>query len=305
MAQNAKIILQHNGNATFYAADNTQSALDAAVDGDTIYFNKGTFSGGFTITKKVALIGAGIDEEGYYQSIIDGNITVSIGSGEDILTARLLEGLYINGTVKVKKSIDNLVIRKCCFSTLDYERDSYKNDQGSTVYVYPYYSAIIDRCRLTYYLELYEYNKTLEVYNSYLYNVSKGYGTVISPEVIVFNNCGIERGGEVTATYRNCILGSTNSSSNNITAKYINCLCAGKFYTSAEYSNCWYNTNAWSLTNAELQEKGYIGDDGTIVGWFGGETPYTMVTDAPKITGYSSTVDPKARKVTVNLKVTQ
>ena len=36
-----------------------QGAVDASQDGDTIYVRRGTFAGGVTIDKSVALVGAG------------------------------------------------------------------------------------------------------------------------------------------------------------------------------------------------------------------------------------------------------
>ena len=92
---------------------------------------------------------------------------------------------------------------------------------------------------------------------------------------------------------------------------YINCLCSSSSYMSWSNNNCWNygkeilkdNGYLCVLSDKELTDAGYIGTDGKVVGYNGGETPWTLETTAPKITEYSSEVDPQTKKVTVNLKV--
>src|SRR5574344_1069461 len=93
-AQTSKVALQHSGNVTLYNADELSKALDASVDGDTLYLNEGTFTGGITIKKKVTIIGSGS------ASIISGDVTIAF-TGTPTLTANLLDALNISGTINI------------------------------------------------------------------------------------------------------------------------------------------------------------------------------------------------------------
>lgn len=296
-AQNAKIILQHNGVVSLYNANQTADVLSDAVDGDTIYFNDGAFAGGVSITKKITLIGAG-DQK----SSIKGDVTISIGEGEETLTARLMEGLNVTGTITVGKSIKGLQLRKCSFTDMRFNA--------------PTEDGVLDRCFCMDDLYLSENNKSLIVNNSAIKYVN---GNAPSAECAVFSNCNILELNNgynefCLATYRNCIIGKWNDyyyEYSNATTTYINCLCNGNFYNRSENYGCWNYDKAvlnddytCVLTSNELLEKGYVGTDGKVVGYNGGETPYTLTVKSPKITDFSSSVDPETHKVTINLKVT-
>lgn len=306
-AQNAKIILHHQGTVSFYYPSQTQNALDAAVDGDTIYFNEGSFAGDITISQKVALIGQGNDK-----SVISGNVTISIADGESGLTARLLDALYISGTITIDKALKGMVVRKCSFHNISFNADISE--------------AIVDRCYCRYYVTESTYGGILDGF--YLTNYVRGLtvinskigfisGNASSPENAVFKNCNIRRlnfwtNSKCMATYINCILGvmTMGQSNYDISTTYFNCLVQSDYYKYSEYHDCWsvgqslFDGSAdCVLSDNELQEAGYIGTDGTVVGITGGDTPFTLDTDSPKITDYSSSVDPKTMKVTINLKV--
>lgn len=48
---NSTILFQHRGNVVHYPLDSLNAALRDAVDGDTLFLSKGTYSG-FTVNKK-------------------------------------------------------------------------------------------------------------------------------------------------------------------------------------------------------------------------------------------------------------
>ena len=293
-AQNAKIILHHNGTPTFFSSNETQAALDASADGDTLYFSEGNYSGGITISKKVVMIGYG-DEK----SVISGNVSVAIGAGGETLTKTLMEGLRVyDGTITIDKSIKGLIIRKCTFPTIQFKADVEE--------------ARIDRCRVlntSYGIRLSNYVKGLVVNNSKIRYIE---GDAPAAESAIFTNCNIRRESlNNTATYMNCILSGLGSSQ-VATNTYINCLVrdGNNYISSAESHDCWkYDTNPVDdnmdcvLTDEQLLSVGYVGTDGKVIGINGGETPYSLTTTAPKITEFSSAVDAETLKVTVNLKV--
>ena len=155
----------------------------------------------------------------------------------------------------------------------------------------------------------------MNVNNSTIYDIA---WKAASAENTVFNNCNIggfaynvENAG--LATYRNCIIGGAFSEGDPTTT-FINCLLASwDCINGKESHNCYIGTKDgilfdWNYdciwSTVELTEKGYLGTDGKVVGIFGGESPFTMIPSSPKITDYSSSVDPTTRKITVNLKVT-
>ena len=53
----------------------------------------------------------------------------------------------------------------------------------------------------------------------------------------------------------------------------------------------------------DLASKDYLGTDGTIIGVYGGSTPFTLDPQVAKVTESSFTVDTTTKKLTVKLKV--
>ena len=60
------------------------------------------------------------------------------------------------------------------------------------------------------------------------------------------------------------------------------------------------------LSKDALLANGYLGNDGTIVGIYGGNTPFVsdMLPAAPKVTDQSISLDLENKKLNVSLKVT-
>jgi hypothetical protein len=50
-----------------------------------------------------------------------------------------------------------------------------------------------------------------------------------------------------------------------------------------------------------FQQQGWLGTDGTIVGMYGGTTPFTLEPNAPKVTDYTIGVDTKTRMLNVKM----
>ena len=57
------------------------------------------------------------------------------------------------------------------------------------------------------------------------------------------------------------------------------------------------------ITAQILQEKGYLGNDGTVVGAYGGNTPYSLSPEGISVKESVLRVDPETRKLNVTLKV--
>ena len=266
-AQAAKVALQHNGNVTLFNADELQKALDASVDGDTIYLNEGKFTGGVTIAKRISLIGAG------QNTTVNGDVTIS---ATGTFTARVLDALYITGRVILSGVTDGINIRKCKFYGF---QANAKTD-----------NAFIDRCQSfsdSFYIN--SNIRSMRVVNSIIGSVS---GSASNVGDVVFNNCNIKKFYSTTvATFNNCVV-RNNSYSDNSYFSY--CLLTSS-RNSVNESNCTYNTS--------LDTEGVYGSDGTVVGEYGGTTPYTLVPSVPTVTSYDLKVNTTDKRLNVNISV--
>ena len=113
-AQISKVILQHQGNVTMYEPADIQTAITAAQDGDSVLLNTGEFPG-FTIEKKISVIGAGTGTK------ITSNIAIAIPN-KPTLTANILEGLNVKDyvSISVNKPVNGLKIKKCTFYSISF-----------------------------------------------------------------------------------------------------------------------------------------------------------------------------------------
>ena len=164
---------------------------------------------------------------------------------------------------------------------------------------------------------------SMTVMNSFIdYLYSNG----VTGNVVTFINCNIRsRYSDIAEqTFINCIFGyggyATSSSSS--TTKLTNCTLLNCLYntnSSLPYNSyvgnsilqsCYGVDNGTSLftgmSKDDLLANGYLGNDGTIVGIYGGNTPFVsdMLPAAPKVTDQSISLDLENKKLNVSLKVT-
>ena len=159
----------------------------------------------------------------------------------------------------------------------------------------------------------------MTVMNSSIYYL---YSSGASENVVTFINCNIlSRYSKIAEqTFVNCIFGyggyyTSHYELNNCTL--LNCL-----YNTCIYNN--FNSNVGNsilqscygvnygeylltgMSKDDLLANGYLGNDGTIVGIYGGNTPYVddMLPAAPKVTESSVKLDLENKKLNVSLKVT-
>lgn len=67
--------------------------------------------------------------------------------------------------------------------------------------------------------------------------------------------------------------------------------------------NCWYesNGNSYKYTVEELTEKGYLGNDGTVVGIYGGASPYSTKLGLPRVSNSKITLDNENKILNVDV----
>ncbi|MBQ6064450.1 MAG: hypothetical protein IJK87_12610 [Prevotella sp.] len=297
-AQMSKVILQHQGNVTMYEPDDIQTAINDAQDGDTIFLNKGTFPG-FTIDKKISVIGAGDSKTNVGSSTLGIKIEIPYDKNNQAqeLTATMLEGLSINSTLSVTKAINGLKIKNCYFFNLSLDNDV-KN-------------VFMDRCKTKSSISLSRV-VSLKAKNCIIPYLA-GETSTSKVDDLEFINCYFSyqnaiSNTKVKASFVNCWFKSVQYYSDNSTFYY--CIVRTKitndnedYYRGSQTVSKGYDYD--SDDDRRVVGQNYFGNDGTVVGPDGGTTPYTLTTTAPKILDESSAVvstDMKA--LNVNIKVT-
>ena len=308
-----RTILSHNGTLTQYNLDNWTDALDDAVDGDTVYFTPGTFPGDITITKKIALIGAGVCEsqtwyhgETNMQDALGGSGTPSTNStnltggniyieldGEPTLTATMLEGLNIHNTVTISKTVTNLKIKRCQIRTLRTNIDEVSDESAKPK------NLVLESCYITY-LRAGNFVSP-NIYNCYITELN------LYSQPFSFTNCSIDRtNNSVGCNYINCLLFTDYYEGINT---YLNCIyCHDLSGNGSTYTDCYSyydgdGTRPWNWSKSYLTENSYFGDDGTVIGPLGGQAPFTFIPSQPYVSASTVAYDASTKKLNVNITV--
>ncbi len=296
-----KAMLVHNGEVTLYDGDKIQDAINAASDGDAIYLTLGTFKP-FNVTKKITIRGTG------ETSIIDGNVNISI-PGSPKLTNPVLEALAVSGTVTVEAQVDDMTLRKCKIANFGI------NAQVD--------GAVLDRCYITGTLTLSSFIKGMTVVNTKLFYVNANSGATQNTTFVNCNICQLFT-ANFSATIINSIIQSVSAFSTSSTVLnscvILNSLINTYSYLSDYFSigsstvtqNCYKVSVRYLIDSSDcecayntstLQNKGYLGTDGTVVGIYGGDTPYTLVPSVPKVTSSDLQLDNEKKQLNVKLTV--
>ena len=290
-----KAMLDHNGEVTLFDGDKIQDAINAAADGDVIYLTLGTFKP-FNVTKKITIRGTGAT------SVIDGDVNISI-PGSAKLTSPVLEALAVSGKVNVGAQVDDMIIRKCKIAdfTIGAQVDG----------------AVLDRCNITQSLALSSYIKGMTVVNSIVYGLYACLGatsnTTFVNSNLYFSSCNNFSGTIINSIVRH--IDSFNKTLNStvllntliITYRYND----NSYYSSYQLSigtssvrqGCYTITSISDTSTSSFQSKGYLGTDGTVVGIYGSDTPYTLVPSVPKVTNSDLKLDMEQKKLNVTLTV--
>lgn len=138
---------------------------------------------------------------------------------------------------------------------------------------------------------------------------------------MTFLNCNIAElqwAGQFTGTFINCILDYTSSNTTLDRCTIINTLInssslaiSSNCVTSEVYeeSNSLINNDVSNdvleciYDTETLASKGYLGNDGTVIGIYGGKTPYTLEPAYPKVTKSQIELDTDKKQLNVTLTV--
>lgn len=282
----AKCLLHHQGTVKVFDGEKIEAAIKASADGDTIFLSEGTFPG-FTINKKITIRGAG------QESRINSEIKINLNNNPT-LTQTLLEWLNMDTNyITVESSMKKLKIKQCTFNTLATNANNIED-------------VLVDRCFVS---DCISGFKSATIVNSKIYYIRTG------NDGHEYLNCNIywAQGDEISGKYTNCILYYLNSGSYSNTV-FDKCLLGRDISVASTSSakDCWLNTDFnidyetlnCSFGKYDLEDKGYIGTDGTVVGIEGGSAPFTLEPSVPKVTNSTVAYDAANKLLKVNLTVT-
>lgn len=308
-----KVLLDHNGQVTTF--DDIQSAINASADGDVIYLTLGTFKvSTLNITKEITIRGTGDT------SIINGEVKISI-AGTPTLESPLLEALAVSGGVTISSAMNNLCLKNSkIIGTLAINGavnggSIEKCEIGVMTFGDTIDNLYIDRSSVTGTLTLSSSIKGMTVINSKLNAVSANSGATSNT---TFVNCEFNQlyTNNFAATIVNSIIycsrpssGYATSASSINSSVLLNTLLRSGYVsvgTSSVTQGCYYDASS-VFSNSKLQENGYLGTDGTVVGIYGGSTPYSdakmFTPSTPKVTSSKLNLDAEKKELNVNLTV--
>lgn len=270
------IILQHKGDMTMFEPDSIQAAVANAVEGDTIILSHGQFPG-VRIDKSITIKGAG-NKTGVNAIFINGGDNTISPTIQSLCSDYYdnygewhSSDIYLNDNTDGLKIIDcrfknlvvtgvheNLKIQRC----LSYEKVNINGSINSGTFENCLFNSLYFRDAA---------HPNLVFVNATVKYMDTGHNSITDCAQCPFINSVIYRGS-----------GKFNGST------LINCLIFNNSTSSTSYfENCWYLNN-WSndaQRNEWLIENDYIGNDGTPIGYMGGQHPYesTLSAGVPKV----------------------
>ena len=282
-ANDGKAILHHDKKPTaIYDADKLSDALSAAVAGDTIYLSAGMYPT-FTLDKAITIKGAGTNTK------ISNGVTIDI-PGNPTLTSSLLEAVEVNGAITVKSDMTNFLIKMVKTTDLQFANQLNTN-------------ALVDRC----YLDKFTITSTMTdfyVRNSYIWNLTS---TSLKFNKCNFINCRIQGDwNKAAGRFINCELrrtGDYTSIKSSILSYSLVYSYFNSVHPSSYQEKVYFDSNDNWLSVDDRLNKGYICKDGTVVGYEGGKTPYSLTPSGPKETSSTVKVSDSEKKLNVSINV--
>ena len=315
-AQHPMVTLSHNGELTFYSnISGLEDALDAAQDGDIVYLSEGVFTSSkptLTVDKRISIIGSG------YKSQILSKINVymvnnpfSIGQSFNIDGVSLKElsfdtGTGITETNKAQRS-------NIGFANLTNSR-IYKINHaglgGEELFINSCYIDIFDPYAVS-------QNNTL-ITNSKIFQITdQNYDSTGASMTLI--NCNVWGSYSLPSNVISSIIQFPLNASGELDNKFgtsgnsmniINTMIVSEnsLPDNVTIHNCYFGIepldNNLDYSISDIGE--YLGQDGkTVVGIYGGETPFSETPSVPTVDTANSSVeyDSSANKLKVNITV--
>ena len=284
-AESVILALHHNGKVTLFNDSQFKAAHEAAEEGDTLYLSEGYFIGDIAISKRIYLIGGGKN------TIIAGNVDLQI---EDAPEGYMFENIYLKGTVKaVGHNVTGLRMRKVICDNLQQDR-GVNGDYIDCFFVNCFFKNIfLSRMR------------NVSLVNCKVAGLSDG---AYSAGSIQFINCNISHwAGGHSATFINSIVyGEWFEGLADHSVLAIHNL---SYAQESTRQDCYeynpeniFDENMECIIPQEAMSQ-YLGTDSTIVGCYGGETPFTLTPTTPRVLEKTVTLDKGKKTLKVDIKI--
>lgn len=334
------ITLSHQGKTTDFAYNNMAGVMENAVDGDTVYLSKGYFEGDFVIDKKVAFIGSGADSGNGWQNCThyNDNNKIIIKLPENTkLSARLFEGINFGSmNFAYQTSIEDVVFKKCNVNGsigISAEIKSILFDRCNITgnsYFNSFTKKLIARnCQIS---DLWIRNDDGYADNTWQFincNIDPGNVNYTDDNGIYHCYCPIYRGSFVNCIIDNdenhdeiknagyCLYDPDNIDTKS-SASFTNCLfykplegreifngatVQNDMYFDASNLNDDWDNKIRNFSKEKLQENNFFGNDGTVVGCYGGKNPYSLKLIQTTITSSKVHFDKDKKQIQIKLKV--
>lgn len=313
MAQSTLVAtLTHAGVTTEYYGENAfVTAVEASVDGDLITLSEGLFKG-TTINKSLNIRGNGVGS-----TVITSEVTLDKSTDENEANHWLnIEGITFNADIKIQRPsstdelyvVKDLCMKRCDIKNFDFnENNKYRSTLKNCSFI---------NCRITNAITLYN---VCEV--SFINSIVKGYnyksGTQEANPKVNLLNCVIITGlwpkavtylnaknsvvliqtsypsdcpFPPTVSFQNCVISGYIDSPSLVDSFFLNAIPHDKtiwmpmsdvFATLTDYSN-YDATNDYQLKEITSEEV-----DGTLLGIYKGEVPYTSTVTYPHFTTFN------------------
>ena len=276
LAQTQVATLQHGDSiSVFYGANAFVDAHTAAESGDIITLSSGSFTVPSEVTKAITLRGAGATVDTVASTnptIFGGTIYLNVADTTNFLT---IEGiLFTNGVYY--KTLNNPKFIRCNFTEIDYYSGLMQNAQ--------FVNCIIND------FDFY-YAKNTILINSVVWNPDDIYNN--SP-VVLYNSIMKVADYHSSLSAYNSIIVRTSNSYPGSSCSFINCIGINTYSSGSPFGSG-FTTGCTTYSSYEdvfesftgefsMEEKfilkdeiatGFLGEDGTQVGIYGGFMPYS------------------------------
>ena len=301
----ASVMLRHNGQTTFYQWDEVQKAVNAAVDGDTIYLTEGTFTP-FVISKRIMVRGTGPE------TMVNGNCIINIPNDQKLVMP-VLDALTFSGTIEVRSAGRQLTFRKTRMKNLNFVQTDVSDVK-------------LDRCCITSVFRLPTNVRSLNCFNTKIWElqpVDHKNGN------LKFSHCNIIYITDtISARFERCVLRSVYSVSQRPNTYYehhncligcvlVNCIYSGIYRGSGHavdhvyYEDSPFDKDCRIVVGDGLRydedvfnfrSTDYLSTlDGTMIGCSGGQYPFNLYPELPTVTKHRVKVDAANKKLNVTL----
>lgn len=319
MAQTTLVAtLTHAGVTTEYYGEKAfVTAVEASVDGDLITLSEGLFTGP-TINKSLNIRGNGVGS-----TVITSKVTLDKSTDEDEANHWLnIEGITFNADIRIKgpSSTELYVVKDLCMTRCDIKSfDFDDNYYGNGYYRSTLKNCSFINCRITDGIGLHNVDEV-----SFINSIVKGYyfsnssygGQESNPKVNMLNCVIITNKApdgvtylnaknsvllinvnnyraysfSPTVSFQNCVISGYIDSPSAVNSFFLNGIPHDKtiwmpmeevFTTLTEYKN-YDATNDYQLKEITSEEV-----DGTLLGIYNGEVPYTSTVTYPHFTTFN------------------